>query len=101
MVQKFWFTLESHQPRAGTLGSQAQPPFSSLKPQTDHLSILLLKSSVDNSPARIEDNVTEKEVFQLCGRYTNSSTTQWDGQYPIAGYESGEVFILDFSYVIS
>jgi len=45
----------------------------------------------------IEDRTTGKVVFQLCGRYAQPSATQWDGQYLIAGYETGEVLILDFS----
>jgi WD40 repeat protein len=50
-------------------------------------------------PSRIEDTVTSKEVFQLSGRYADPTTTQWNGQYLVAGYESGEVVILDFNYL--
>ena len=50
---------------------------------------------------RIEDGVTKKEVFQLCGRYAKPSAVQWDGQYLIAGYLSGDVVILDFGHVLS
>ena len=50
---------------------------------------------------RIEDGLTRKEVFQLCGRYANPTAMQWDGQYLIAGYRLGEVLILDFSHVLS
>jgi len=52
------------------------------------------------SPVRIEDRVTGKEVLQLSSRYAEPSATQWDGQYLIAGYGSGEVLILDFSHVL-
>jgi len=52
------------------------------------------------SPVRIEDSVTGKEVFCLCGRYVNPYAIQWDGQYLIAGYNSGEVLILDFSHML-
>ena len=48
-------------------------------------------------PVRIEDSVTGKMIFQLYGRYTNPAGIQWDGQYLIAGYGTGEVLILDFS----
>jgi len=51
------------------------------------------------TPVRVEDRVTGKEVFQLYGRYAEPTATQWDGQYLIAGYESGEVLILDFGDV--
>ena len=65
-----------------------------------HLNFIV-KSPVNASPARIEDSVTGKEVFQLCGRYANPCATRWDGQYLIAGYMSGEVLILDFSHVLA
>jgi WD40 repeat protein len=53
-------------------------------------------SSLGNGPSRIEDTVTGKDIFQLSGRYANPTHTQWDGQYLVAGYMSGEVLILDF-----
>ena len=40
-----------------------------------------------------------KEVFQLSGRHARPCSVQWDGQYLIAGYESGEVLILDFHHM--
>ena len=54
-----------------------------------------------DSLARIEDRITGQEVFQLCGQYAKPATTQWDGQYLIAGYPSGEVLILYISNVLS
>jgi len=54
----------------------------------------------NTSPVRVKDRVTGKEVFQLSGRYTEPSAIQWDGQYLIVGYESGEVLILDFGHVL-
>ena len=50
-------------------------------------------------PSRIKDTVTGKEVFQLSGRYIDPSVTQWDGQYLVIGYDSGEVVILDFNHL--
>ena len=50
---------------------------------------------------RIEDGITGKEVFQLCGRYAKPSAVQWDGQYLIAGYGSGEVLIFDLVNALS
>jgi len=50
---------------------------------------------------RIEDRVTGREVFQLCGRYAKPSAAQWDGQYLIASYPTGELLILDFNDVLS
>jgi len=48
----------------------------------------------------IEDSVTGNEIFQLYGRYAQPSAVQWDGQYLIAGYGSGEDLILDFNDVL-
>ena len=52
-------------------------------------------------PCWIKDTVTGKGVFQLGGRYAEPSDVQWDGQYLVAGYDSGEVLILDFHNVLS
>ena len=49
----------------------------------------------------IEDTITGKRVFQFHGRYAEPLDIQWDGQYLVAGYYSGEVLILDFSHVLS
>jgi len=43
----------------------------------------------------IEDTITGKEVFQLPLRYKKPSDAQWDGQYLVAGYHTGEVIIVD------
>ena len=49
---------------------------------------------------RIEDKCTKK-VFPLPNRYTYALALQWDGQYVIAGYRSGEVLILDLNNMSS
>jgi WD40 repeat protein len=43
----------------------------------------------------IEDTTTGREFFQLPSRYANPNNAQWDGQYLVAGYDSGEVLILE------
>ena len=48
----------------------------------------------------IKDTVTGKEVFKLVGRYARPEEVQWDGQYLVAGYWSGEVLILDSNHVL-
>ena len=52
-------------------------------------------------PSWIRNIVSGKEVFQLSGRYAGPVEIQWDGQYLIAGYESGEVLIMDFLHLHS
>ena len=49
---------------------------------------------------RIENTISEKEVFRFPERYAMPTAVQWDGQYLVAGYSSGEVLILDFSNII-
>ena len=53
----------------------------------------------DISQSRIKDAVTGKVIFQLGGRYMNPVVSQWDCLYFTAGYESGEVVILDFNHM--
>jgi len=48
----------------------------------------------------IQDTVTGKVAFQLPGRLARCSDAQWDGQYLVAGYDSGEVLILQCNYVL-
>ena len=43
----------------------------------------------------IVDTITGKVVFQPSSRYARPNDTQWDGQYLVAGYVTGEVLILD------
>jgi len=54
----------------------------------------------DNGLHRIKDAVTGKDVFQLPGKYANYRKIQWDRQYLVVGYSSGELLILDFKYMI-
>ena len=49
----------------------------------------------------IKDTVSGKVVFQLGGMFAEPVDSQWDGQYLVAGYQSGEVLILDFNHMFS
>ena len=51
-------------------------------------------------PSRVEDTVTGKEVYRLTGRFAKPKIAQWDGRYLVAGYQNGEVLILDFDCMI-
>ena len=55
----------------------------------------------DGKLSGIQDTATGKVVFQLGGRFTKPAHVRWDGQYLIAGYNSGEVLILDFDHIPS
>ena len=43
----------------------------------------------------IENIFTGEEVLRLPGKYARPTDAQWDGRYLVAGYDSGEVLILD------
>ena len=55
----------------------------------------------DVNLSRIKDRVSGKVLFQLGGRFEKPGVSQWDGGYLVAGYESGEVLILDFNHMLS
>jgi len=71
-------------------------PTSSDRP---HLEFISVTSDSNAGLIGIEDRVTRKVVFQLSGR--KPLAAQWDGQYLICGYETGEIAILDFSPMLS
>ena len=73
------------------------PPFVQLSN-----SVLHLPSNAkvwDIGQPRIQDAVTGRVIFQFAGRFANPVKSQWDGRYLVAGYEFGEVLILEFNCV--
>jgi len=48
----------------------------------------------------VQDSVSRRVVFQLPERLARCSDAQWDGQYLVAGYSSGEVLILECNHVL-
>ena len=81
----------------GLLGS-APVPLSNTPLDRPHLYFIGIRQQA-TSLSRIKSTITRKRVFQLTGRYALPEVAQWDGQYLVAGYESGEVLILDFSHM--
>ena len=75
-------------------------PLPSISSERPHLEFIGHASWLYNSPCWIKDTATGKAVFQLSGRYASPNQVQWDGQYLVAGYESGEVLILDFAQML-
>jgi len=54
----------------------------------------------DPSQARIKNAVTGEVVFQLSGRFSEPIDVQCDGSYLVAGYQSGEILILELKHVL-
>jgi len=70
-------------------------PTSSDRP---HLDFIGITSNETAGKIGIEDRATGNMVFQLTGK--TPTAVQWDGCYLIAGYDTGEVLILDFSNMV-
>ena len=54
----------------------------------------------DNSLFGIKEKATGKVVFRLSKGYGKPVDVQWTGQYLVAAFISGEVLVLDFSYML-
>ena len=53
----------------------------------------------DPKQARIKNPATGEVVFQPPGRFSSPVDVQCDGSYLVAGYQTGEVLILDLTNV--
>jgi len=98
---RIWVQLEDSSIQGWDFGISGSPPIqlfdvSITRPLLDLIGDAFWKT---NNPYWIKDTVTGKEVFQLSGRYAQPCAIQWDGQYLVAGYESGEVVIFYFHHV--
>ena len=54
----------------------------------------------DPRQGRIKNAVTGGIIFQLSGRFASPADVQCDGSYLVAGYESGEILILELKDVV-
>jgi WD40 repeat protein len=54
----------------------------------------------DPSKARIKNVDTGEVVFQLSERFTKPTDVKYDGPYLAAGYESGEVLIVELKHIL-
>ena len=72
-------------------------PLPNISSERSHLEFIGGSSWWCIGPYWIKDTVTRKAIFQLSGRHASPNEVQWDGQYLVAGYQSGEVVILDFA----
>ena len=91
---KIWVCFEDSSTQGWDFGILGSSPIqlSNIFPGRPHLDF--------THPSMVKDTVTGKEVFQLVGRYAKPTEVQLDGKYLIAGYESGEVLILDFDHML-
>ena len=99
---RVWVHFEDSQTQGWDFGIQGSTPIplSDAPPKSPHLEFINGTSGENPSPSRVKDTVTGQEVFQFSGRYVRPTSTHLDGQYLVAGYDSGEVLILDFNNII-
>ena len=91
---KIWIELEDSSIQGWDFGTSDSSPVLLPNIPLESSCLELLKD-----PPRIRNKVTGKVVFQLFGMYAGPKVAQWDGQYLVAGYETGEVLILDFCHL--
>ena len=82
-------------PEASSIGHCGEPP------NRHHLDFIGGIRKRRSYLPGIEDTITRREVFQLPLRYAEPNDAQWDGQYLVAGYETGEVIILDCNCMLA
>jgi WD40 repeat protein len=96
---KIWVNFKDKPAQGWDFGVPGSSPvlLSNTPSGRPHLHLIIYSNTVP----RIEDTITGKVVFWLSGRYAKPEAVRWDGQYLVAGYESGEVLILDFKHLCS
>ena len=100
---KIWVNFNNKPAQGWDFGGPGSSPvlLSNTPLERPRLDFTRYPSWWNKGPSRIEDTFTGKVVFWLSGRYTNPQDVRWDGQYLVAGYEFGEVLILDFKHLCS
>jgi len=98
---KVWVCFKDLSTWGWDFGTSGTSPIQLSNTSVDNLHLNLIGGRRWNpGPCTIKDAVTGKEVFQLVGRYAPQYEVQWDGQYLVTGYDSGEVLILDFKHAL-
>ena len=96
---RIWVYSKNSQIQGWDFGISGSSPIqlSNIFLDQPHFNLIGGPGEWNTSPSLIKDGITGKEVFQLVGRYARPTDLQWDGQYLVAGYRSGEVLILNFN----
>ena len=100
---KFWIRLEDFSTQGWDFDVSNSPPvpLSEEFAERPILNFIGGPFQKGGGPFWIKNMVTGREVFQLSGRYARPKDIRWDGKYLVAGYEAGEVLILDFCHLCS
>ena len=98
---RIWIQLQNSSTQGWDFGISGSPPIQLSNVSTERPLLDFIGGTwwQTGGPSWIKDTVAGKEVFQLSGRYVNPGEVQWDGQYLVAGYDSGEILISDFCHM--
>ena len=101
---RVWVHFEGSQTQGWDFGipGSAPVPLSDIPPDPDRPCLDFINSTKGHNIglSRIENAVTREVVYQLPAKYQKPTIAQWDGQYLVTGYKSGEMLILDFNHMI-
>ena len=94
---RVWVHFARSPPRGWDFGIPGSPPvpLSNSSPNKPRLDITDGTDGSNTNAAKVRDAATGREFFQLSGRFSEPCATQCDHRYLVAGYEFGEVLILD------
>ena len=98
---KIWIEFYNSSTQGWDFGISGSPPvlLSNESIESPLLELICRKHWGTESPPWIKDTTTGAEVFRLSRKWAKPEKVQWDGQYMVAGYGSGEVLILDFHHM--
>ena len=96
---RIWVQLEDSSTQGWDFGILGSPPVSLSNTSTEK-PLLDFIGGAEWGPSWIKDTATGKKVFELFGKHAKPLKVQWDGKYLVAGYDSGEVLILDFHHYL-
>ena len=96
---RIWVRLEDLSTQGWDFGTSSSSHIPSSIGSTGRPLLEFIGGARWQTPGPFQITISGKEVFQLSGRYARPRGVQWDGQYLIAGYESGELLILDFHHM--
>ena len=95
---RVWVHFARSPPQGWDFGIPGSPPvpLSNSTPNKPRLDITDGTDGLNANAARVKAAATGREFFQLSGRFAEPCVSQCDHRYLVAGYEFGEVLILDF-----
>jgi len=97
---RIWIRFKDSSTQGWDFDISGFPPVALSKRSVEQPCLDFIRGSWETKdPSWIKDTVTGKNVFQMPKEYAWPEEVQWDGQYLVASYYSGELFIMDFHHM--